>query len=165
MCSWCLLCFCTTRDTVLRLLRKLTDVHLYPTSLELLRVHLAATIFSDDVQSLLERYKDQVSLALNIRDLDPLLIYLSHFWELLQLNNSVTTYVVFIMFIIKYHLHITGGGYHMVRHHWSWWCGDSYWGIQSQVDQQTIWCEYCSFGRNHRIEQGWYHTKRCQNPF
>ena len=29
-----------TLDVVLRLLRKLTDSHLYPTSLELLRVHL-----------------------------------------------------------------------------------------------------------------------------
>jgi hypothetical protein len=50
---------------------------------------LAATIFSDDVQDLLNEYKDEVSAALNIRDLDPLLMYLSHFWELLQLNNSV----------------------------------------------------------------------------
>ena len=63
-------------------------MNIYSTSLELLRVHLAATVFSDDVQDLLERYKDDVSAALNIRDLDPLAIYLSHFWELLQLNNS-----------------------------------------------------------------------------
>ena len=51
-------------------------------------MHLAATIFSDDVQDLLELYKDDVSTALNIPDLDPLSVYLSMFWELLQLNNS-----------------------------------------------------------------------------
>ena len=33
---------------------------LYPTSLELLRVHLAASVFSDEVQDLLQRYKDDV---------------------------------------------------------------------------------------------------------
>ena len=77
--------------TVLKLVRKLCDSNLYPTSLELLRVHLAATIFSEDVQDLLERYKDDVSTALNIQDLDPLAVYLSHFWELLQINNSVGT--------------------------------------------------------------------------
>ena len=75
--------------TVLKLVRKLGDNNIYPTSLELLRVHLAATIFSEDVQDLLEQHKDDVSTALNIRDLDPLSVYLSMFWELLQLNNSV----------------------------------------------------------------------------
>lgn len=77
--------------TVLKLVRKLCDNNIYPTSLELLRVHLAATIFSDEVQDLLQQYKDDVSTALNIRDLDPLAVYLSMFWELLQLNNSVST--------------------------------------------------------------------------
>ena len=77
-----------TLHTVLRLVRKLRDENLYPTSLELLRVYLAATVFSDEVQDLLDRYKDDVSRALNIRNLDPLSVYLSHFWELLQLNNS-----------------------------------------------------------------------------
>ena len=86
--------------SVLRLIRKLTDPALYPTSLELLRVYLAATIFSDDVQDLLRRYQDDVSQALNITDLDPLLTYLSHFWELLQMNNSVSSFV----FIIHIHL-------------------------------------------------------------
>ena len=75
---------------VLRLLRKVTDSHMYPTNLELLRVHLATTVFSDDIQNLLTKYKDDVSVALGIGDLDPLLVYLQHFWELLQLNNSVT---------------------------------------------------------------------------
>ena len=74
--------------TVLRLIRKLSDESLYPTSLELLRVHLAASVFSDEVQDLLRRYKDDVSQALNINNLDPLFVYLSHFWELLQLNDS-----------------------------------------------------------------------------
>ena len=62
---------------------------MYPTNLELLRVHLAATVFSDEMQALLDKYKDDVSDALGIADLDPLCVYLSHFWELLQLNNSV----------------------------------------------------------------------------
>ena len=74
--------------TVLRLIRKFSDQSLYPTSLELLRVHLAASVFSDEVQNLLKRYKDDVRQALNINNLDPLETYLSHFWELLQLNNS-----------------------------------------------------------------------------
>lgn len=73
---------------VLRLIRKLCDTAIYPTLLELLRVHLAATVFSEDVQDLLDHYKEDVKAALNIRDLDPLAVYLSHFWELLQLNNS-----------------------------------------------------------------------------
>ena len=77
--------------TVLKLIPKLGDANLYPTSLELLRVHLAATIFSEDVQNLLNEYKDDVSRALNIQDLDPLFVYMSNFWELLQLNNSVRT--------------------------------------------------------------------------
>ena len=77
--------------TVLKLIPKLGDANLYPTSLELLRVHLAATIFSEDVQNLLNEYKDDVSRALNIQDLDPLFVYMSHFWELLQINNSVRT--------------------------------------------------------------------------
>ena len=77
--------------TVLKLVRRLCDNNINPTSLELLRVHLAATIFSDEVQDLLQQYKDDVSTALNIRDLDPLAVYLSMFWELLQLNNSVST--------------------------------------------------------------------------
>ena len=76
----------------MKLIRKLCDENIYPTSLELLRVHLAATIFSDDVQDLLQQYKDDVSAALNINDLDPLLVYLSHFGELLQLNNSVSNH-------------------------------------------------------------------------
>ena len=58
--------------TVLRLIRKLCDAAIYPTSLELLRVHLAATVFSEDVQDLLDHYKEDVKAALNIRDLDPL---------------------------------------------------------------------------------------------
>ena len=74
--------------TVLRLIRKLCDACIYPTSLELLRVHLAATVFSEEVQDLLDHYKQEVKSALNIRDVDPLLVYLRHFWELLQLNNS-----------------------------------------------------------------------------
>ena len=78
--------------TVLKLVQKLCDNNIYPTSLELLRVHLAATIFSEDVQDLLEQYKDDVSAALNIRDLDPLAVFLQMFWELLQLNNSVSTH-------------------------------------------------------------------------
>ena len=77
-----------THDTVMRLIRKFCDPALYPTSLELLRVNLAATVFSPEVRDLLEQYKDDVSRALNIADLDPLLVYLSHFWELLQINNS-----------------------------------------------------------------------------
>ena len=80
---------------VLRLIRKLGDSNMYPTNLELLRVHLAATVFSDEVRNLLETYKDDVSSALGIADLDPLFVYLSHFWELLQLNNSVSH--VFLM--------------------------------------------------------------------
>lgn len=108
-----------TLDVVLRLLRKLTDSHLYPTSLELLRVHLAATIFSDDVRSLLERYKDVVASALNIRDMDPLLVYLSHFWELLQLNNSVIIILFYFIHRSNNYSHITGETYHMVRDYWS----------------------------------------------
>ena len=45
-------------------------------------------MFSEEVQDLLDHYKEDVKSALNIRDLDPLGVYLSHFWELLQLNNS-----------------------------------------------------------------------------
>lgn len=77
--------------TVLRLVRKLCDEAMYPTNLELLRVGLAATVFSPEVRDLLQQYKDDVSTALSIADLDPLQVYLSHFWELLQMNNSVST--------------------------------------------------------------------------
>ena len=93
---YCFHIYFISHTTVLRLIPKLGDSNLYPSNLELLRVHLAATIFSDDVQNLLRRYKDDVSQALNIVDLDPLLMYLSHFWELLQLNNSVSTCLCYI---------------------------------------------------------------------
>ena len=71
---------------------KLCDRAMYPTSLELLRVNLAAVVFSPDVRDLLDQYKDDVSNALGIDDLSPLQAYLSHFYELLQLNNSVSSY-------------------------------------------------------------------------
>ena len=67
----------------------MNDQVLHPTGLELLRVNLAAVIFSPDVRDLLDQYKDDVSRHLGIGDLHPLQMYLSHFWELLQLNNSV----------------------------------------------------------------------------
>ena len=51
-------------------------------------MYLAASVFSDEVQELLQRHKQSVSSSLNLQSLDPLLVYLSHFWELLQLNNS-----------------------------------------------------------------------------
>ena len=81
--------------TVFRLVRGLCDPVLHPTSLELLRVGLAATVFSPEVRDLLNTYRDDVSRALDIGDLDPLLTYMSHFWELLQLNNSVRVCVLF----------------------------------------------------------------------
>ena len=158
ICCYYLIYCWFTHKTVLRLLRKLTDAHIYLTSLELLRVHLAATIFSDDVQSLLQRYKDKISSELNIKGLDPLLVYLSHFWELLQLNNSVTMIriclqlYVMVITITNHHTHITIDSHHMVRGHWSWWCGDRYWEIQSKMDFQRIRCEYCSFGSNHQVK-------------
>ena len=74
---------------VFRRCRKMTDSVVYPTSLELLRVKLAAAIFSPAVRDLINVYKDDISRALHIADLDPLNTYLNHFWELLQLNNSV----------------------------------------------------------------------------
>ena len=84
--------------------RKLTDPVVYPTNLELLRVKLAAAIFSPDVRDLIEIYKDDISRALHIADLDPLKMYLNHFWELLQLNNSVSViYITCLLFIF----HIT----------------------------------------------------------
>ena len=89
--------------TVLKLIPKLCDNNVYPTSLELLRVHLAATIFSEDVQDLLDQYKDDVSRELNIPDLDPLETYLQMFWELLQLNNSVSV-IYFIYDYLFYYL-------------------------------------------------------------
>lgn len=67
----------------------MTDQAMYPNNMELLRVNLAAVIFSPDVRDLLDQYKDDVSAALGISDLSPLQMYLSHFWELLQLTNSV----------------------------------------------------------------------------
>ena len=76
---------------VFRLVREMCDSAMYPNNLELLRVSLAATVFSPEVRYLLEQYKDDVSTALGIADLDPLQVYLSHFWELLQMNNSVST--------------------------------------------------------------------------
>ena len=78
--------------TVFRQVRKLTDQAMYPTSLELLRVNLAAVIFSPEVRELLEQFQEDVSNALGIADLSPLQQYLSHFYELLQLNNSVSSY-------------------------------------------------------------------------
>ena len=75
--------------TVFRIVRKMNDRVMYLTSLELLRVNLAAIIFSPDVRALLDEYKDDVSRHLGIGDIHPLQQYLSHFWELLQLNNSV----------------------------------------------------------------------------
>ena len=78
--------------TVFRRVMKLCDRAMYPTSLELLRVNLAAVVFSPDVRDLLDQYNDDVSNALGIADLSPLQAYLSHFYELLQLNNSVSSY-------------------------------------------------------------------------
>ena len=81
------------QQRLFRLLMKLTDAAIYPTSLELLRVCLAATVFSPEVRDLIDQYKDDLSRKLLIDDLDPLLTYMSHFWELLQLNNSVGIYI------------------------------------------------------------------------
>ena len=87
---------------VFRRIRKLCDQAMYPTSLELLRVHLAATVFSPEVRDLLKEFRDDVSNALGIADLDPLDAYLSHFWELLQLNNSVIVLVIdFLVYIFS----------------------------------------------------------------
>ena len=80
---------CVCVSTVFRRIRELCDRAMYPTSLELLRVNLAATIFRPAVRDLLKEFKDDVSAVFGITDLDPLETYLSHFWELLQLNNSV----------------------------------------------------------------------------
>lgn len=74
---------------VLKAIQKLRDNNIYPTSLELLRVNLAATVFSPEVQDLLQQFKDDVKRALRLKNTDPLSTYMSHFWELLQLNNSV----------------------------------------------------------------------------
>ena len=52
--------------------RKLTDPAVYPAPLELLRVNLAAAIFSPDVRDLIDVYKDDICRALRISDLDPL---------------------------------------------------------------------------------------------
>ena len=81
----------------------MNDQVLYPTGLELLRVNLAATIFSPDVRDLLHEYQDDVSQALGIGDLNPLQTYLSFFWELLQLNNSVCTHIMIFMYIFIHH--------------------------------------------------------------
>ena len=86
--------------TEFRAVRKLKDNVAYPTSLELLRVSLAATVFSPEVRGLMEQYKDDISAALGIGDLDPLFTYLKHFWELLQINNSVCTLFIIISFIV-----------------------------------------------------------------
>lgn len=73
---------------VLQVIQKLRDNNIYPTSLELLRVNLAATVFSPEVQDLLQQFKDDVKHALGLKNTDPLSTYMNHFWELLQLNNS-----------------------------------------------------------------------------
>ena len=81
------------QQRLFRLVRKLTDAATYPTSLELLRVCLAATVFSPEVRDLIDQYRDELSRCLLIDNVDPLLTYMSHFWELLQLNNSVCSCV------------------------------------------------------------------------
>lgn len=88
-------------NVVFRRCRKMTDSVVYPTSLELLRVKLAAVIFSPAVRDLIDVYKDDISRALHIADLDPLKTYLNHFWELLQLNNSVRACVM-CFFVLHY---------------------------------------------------------------
>lgn len=87
---------------VLQVIQKLRDNNIYPTSLELLRVNLAATVFSPEVQDILQQFKDDVKHALGLKNTDPLSTYMNHFWELLQLNNSVSTvlhYIYYSLFI------------------------------------------------------------------
>ena len=101
---------------VLKVVQKLRDNNIYPTSLELLRVNLAATVFSPEVHDLLRQFKDDVERALGLRNTDPLAIYMNHFWELLQLNNSVSVILVIVIF---YYIHYvvcminTEGSYQM----------------------------------------------------
>ena len=106
--------------SVLKLIPKLRDRNMYPTNLELLRVNLAATVFSTEVQDVVKQYTDDVCEAINLKNTDPLLTYMSHFWELLQLNNSVClflcivlhfihSFIVFIIIIIIHRLFLLCG--------------------------------------------------------